>query len=436
MNYDESMKYINKAGHFGRSYGLKRIERILSYLQNPHEKIKAIHIAGTNGKGSTTAMISNILVESGFKVGMYTSPYLENFEERIQINNENIPKDRLAEVMTKVKSAIEKVESEGYEAPNQFEIITSAMFKYFAEEDIDYAVIEVGLGGRLDATNVLTPLISVITSISYDHMAILGNTLGEIAFEKCGIIKYGVPTVTYRQTDEVYSVIEDSAKTKESELFTVNEEGKFVDVISSASVYQSATFEISGTSETIDLSLLGNYQLLNCSLALKAVEVLEKIENLKISIDDKKAALKNVKWPGRLEVMNVSPLVVIDGAHNIDGITKLSESVKSYFKYDRLILILGILVDKEVESMIKVICPMADKIIAVAPHSDRAESSQSLMNKIAEVNKNVEAVEGYEEAFIEARKSSSEKDIIVICGSLYMIGDMRGIIKNNLKNNN
>ena len=170
MNYDESMKYINKAGHFGRSYGLKRIERILSYLQNPHEKIKAIHIAGTNGKGSTTAMISNILVESGFKVGMYTSPYLENFEERIQINNENIPKDRLAEVMTKVKSAIEKVESEGYEAPNQFEIITSAMFKYFAEEDIDYAVIEVGLGGRLDATKILTPIIAVITSKSYDHM--------------------------------------------------------------------------------------------------------------------------------------------------------------------------------------------------------------------------------------------------------------------------
>lgn len=436
MNYDESMEYINKAGHFGRSYGLKRIERILSHLKNPHEKIKAIHVAGTNGKGSTTAMISSILIESGFKVGMYTSPYIEKFEERIQINNENIPKDRLAKVMTEVRSAIEKVQGEGYEAPNQFEIITATMFKYFEEENIDYAVIEVGLGGRLDSTNVLTPLLSVITSISYDHMSILGNTLGEIAFEKCGIIKHGIPTVTCRQKGEVYDVIKNSAKAKESELFTADKEGKLLDVISSESVYQRAVFEINGNSETIDLPLLGNHQLLNCSLALKAIEVLENIENLNISIDDKKTALKNVKWPGRLEVMNISPLVVIDGAHNIDGITKLAESINSYFKYDRLILILGILVDKDVESMINVICPMADKIIAVAPHSDRAESSQNLMHKIANVNENVEAVEGYEEAFTKGRKYCGEKDIIVICGSLYMVGEMRNIIKESLKNNN
>lgn len=434
MNYDESMEYINKAGYFGRSYGLKRIERILSHLGNPHENIKAIHIAGTNGKGSTTAMISSILVESGFKVGMYTSPYLENFEERIQINNKNIPKDRLAEVMTKVKAAIEKVENEGYEVPNQFEIITCAMFKYFDEEDIDYAVIEVGLGGRLDATNVLTPLISVITSISYDHMAILGNTLNEIAFEKCGIIKRGVPVVTYRQTNEVYNVIKDSAKAKGSKLFTVNKEGKFIDTISTTSVYQRAIFDINGVDEIIELSLLGNYQLLNCSLALKTIEVLENIEKINIPVSHKKAALKNVKWPGRLEVMNLSPLVVIDGAHNIDGITKLSESIKSYFKYERLILIIGILVDKQVENMINVICPMADRIIAVAPHNDRAESSQNLRCKIAGVNKNVSAVESYDEAFSEAMNYSTSKDMISICGSLYMIGDMRGIITRTLKN--
>lgn len=434
MNYAESMEYINKAGHFGRSYGLKRIERILSYLGNPHENIKAIHIAGTNGKGSTTAMISSILVESGFKVGMYTSPYLENFEERIQINNKNIPKDRLAEVMTKVKASIEKVENEGYESPNQFEIITCAMFKYFNEEDIDYAVIEVGLGGRLDATNVLTPLISVITSISYDHMSILGDTLNEIAFEKCGIIKQGVPVVTYKQTDEVYNVIKDSAKVKESKLFTVNKEGKFIDTISTTSIYQRAIFHINGVDEMIELSLLGNYQLLNCSLALKTIEVLEKIEQININVNIKKAALKNVKWPGRLEIMNLSPLVVIDGAHNIDGITKLSQSIKSYFKYERLILIIGILVDKQVENMINVICPMADRIIAVAPHNDRAESSQNLRCKIAGVNKNVSAVESYDEAFAEAMNYSTSKDMISICGSLYMIGDMRGIITRTLKN--
>lgn len=435
MNYAESMVYINKAGHFGRSYGLKRIERILNYLGNPHENIKAIHIAGTNGKGSTTAMISKILVESGFKVGMYTSPYIEDFEERIQINNKNITKNRFAEIMTNVKLAIEKVENDGYESPNQFEITTCAMFKYFNEEDIDYAVIEVGLGGRLDATNVITPLISVITSISYDHMSILGDTLKEIAFEKCGIIKHGVPVVTYKQDDEIYSVIKDSAKIKEGKLFTVDNEGKKINVISNTSVYQRISAHIDGKDEIIDLSLLGNYQLLNCSIALKTIEVLEKIENIKISINDKKAALKNVKWPGRLEVMNVEPLVVIDGAHNIDGITKLSQSIKSYFNYGKLILILGILVDKEIESMIKIICPMADKIIAVSPHIDRAENSKNLKEKIFCVNKNVEDIESYEEAFAKARNYSTKKDIIVFCGSLYMIGDMRRIIKNTLKNN-
>lgn len=190
MNYDEAMEYIVTASRFGMNLGLDRIEKVLEFLGNPHKDTKFIHIGGTNGKGSTTAMISSVLKEAGFKVGMYTSPYLEEFEERIQINGENIDKDDLAVLMGDVKKAIDKVMELGYESPTQFEIITALMFYYFSKKKVDYAVLEVGLGGRLDATNVVLPEVVVLTSISLDHMNILGNTIEEIAKEKCGIIKH------------------------------------------------------------------------------------------------------------------------------------------------------------------------------------------------------------------------------------------------------
>ncbi|NYC31630.1 folylpolyglutamate synthase/dihydrofolate synthase [Clostridium saccharobutylicum] len=214
MTYEEAMNYISSVGRFGSNYGLERTFRLLELIGNPHEKIKLIHIAGTNGKGSTTAMITKILRGFGYKVGMYTSPYLEEFEERMQINGINIPKDILVNLLEKVKIAINKVIEEGYEHPTEFEIITALMFLYFYNEKVDYGVIEVGLGGRLDSTNVLTPEVSVITSISFDHINILGNTLEEIAKEKAGIIKEGVPVVLYPQEKEVEEIILNIAKEK------------------------------------------------------------------------------------------------------------------------------------------------------------------------------------------------------------------------------
>ena len=195
MKYQEAMKYITEVGNFGSSYGLERTYKLLELLDNPQDKLKIIHVAGTNGKGSTTAMITSMLKGCGYKVGMYTSPFLEEFEERIQINGENIPKEKLAQLITKIKYAVDKVIEEGYNHPTEFEIITVLMFLYFATEEVDFAVVEVGLGGRLDSTNVITPILSVITSISFDHTNLLGNTLEEIAAEKAGIIKSCIPTV-------------------------------------------------------------------------------------------------------------------------------------------------------------------------------------------------------------------------------------------------
>ncbi|NRT46339.1 folylpolyglutamate synthase/dihydrofolate synthase [Clostridium beijerinckii] len=199
MTYKDAMDYITSVGKFGSNYGLERTFRILELLGNPHEKLKLIHIAGTNGKGSTTAMISKILIGMGYKVGMYTSPYLEEFEERIQINGSNISKKSLVDLVEEIKLVVNKVIEEGYEHPTEFEIITALMFLYFYREKIDYGVIEVGLGGRLDSTNVLTPKVSVITSVSLDHINILGDNLKDIAKEKAGIIKENVPVVLYPQ---------------------------------------------------------------------------------------------------------------------------------------------------------------------------------------------------------------------------------------------
>lgn len=429
MNYNEAMSYIENTAKFGSNFGTERTEKILELLGNPHKELKCIHIAGTNGKGSTTAMISKILIEAGFKVGMYTSPFIEEFEERIQINGQNIPKCDLAKVVTKVSEAVEKVIELGYEHPTEFEIITCAMFLYYYEEKVDYAVIEVGLGGRMDSTNVITPLVSVITSISFDHMQILGNTLDKIAFEKGGIIKEKVPVVLYPQEKEAEEVIRKICEEKNSDLILVNRDSvEYVDKDLSNEYYQNFIVKTKENRYEVQLSLLGTHQILNCSVALHTIDELIK-QGINIKKQHIYKALKEVKWPGRLEIMRKNPLVVLDGAHNIDGITNLKNSVERYFKYNKMVLILGILADKQVEDMVSTITPMAHKIIAVTPHSYRAENSNILMQVIKKHNENCEAMDDYEEAYKKALSYCNEDDLILISGSLYMIGDMRKVVK-------
>ena len=433
MNYTETMKYIKDTAKFGSNYGLSRTEKILELLGNPHKNLKCIHVAGTNGKGSTTAMISKMLLENGYKVGMYTSPFLEEFEERIQVDGQNIPKEDLAQVVTKVSRAVMQVVELGYEQPTEFEIITCAMFLYFYEQEVDFAVVEVGLGGRLDSTNVIIPLVSVIVSISYDHMNILGNSLTEIAGEKAGIIKEKVPVVLYPQEPEVESLIEDICKERNSKLTKVSKlSAEFLGIVEEDKLKQRVNIKTSNDSyKDIKLSLLGKHQLLNCAMAL---QVIEKVREKGFAISDKKIyeALSKVKWHGRLEILNKSPLVVIDGAHNIDGIKKLKESVETYFNYDKMVLILGILADKQVENMIKTIVPMASKVIAVTPNSERGKLSEELRDIILKYNSECEAFESYEEAYKKASSYCTDKDLLLVSGSLYMIGDMRGIIVKNL----
>lgn len=433
MNYKEAMNYIEGIGKFGSKYGLERTLRLLELLGNPQEKIKIIHIAGTNGKGSTTAMVTKMLRGAGFKTGMYTSPYLEEFEERIQINGENIPKDKLTLLIEEVKAVIEKVAEEGYEYPTQFEIITAIMFLYFYREKVDYAVVEVGLGGKLDSTNVIIPEVSVITSISLDHMDLLGDTLGKIAREKCGIIKNEVPVVSYPQKEEAAKVIKSVSKENNSILRSINSNDVKLVGINYEEVYQEVEVNTINNVYKVKLPLLGEHQILNLAVALNTIEVLFEKNNINIDTNLIENSLRDVKWIGRLEVLNKKPLVVIDGAHNIDGIRALRKNSEIYFKYNKMYLILGILADKQVGEMIEEITPKACKVFAVTPHSERAALCQDLKSEIVKFNKNVEAFESYKEAFESAFNEAQEDDLILVSGSLYMIGDMRKVINTFLK---
>ncbi|MDU4325507.1 bifunctional folylpolyglutamate synthase/dihydrofolate synthase [Clostridium disporicum] len=426
MRYEEAMKYITEVGNFGSNYGLERTHKLLEYLGNPEKELKFIHIAGTNGKGSTTSMITEILMGSGYKVGMYTSPFIEEFEERIQINRNNIPKETLAALMDEVKLSVDKVIEDGYNHPTEFEIITVLMLLYFKRENIDFGVIEVGLGGTLDSTNVITPILQVITSISFDHTNLLGNTLEEIAREKAGIIKKGIPTVIYPQQEEALNVIKNKCFEMDSELYIASSDNlKFESVVNDDKPYQLLKYN-----DEIDilLPLLGEHQIINLSVAMKTIEVLNNRNITDISIDNITKSIKSVIWKGRLEVLSNNPYVVIDGAHNIQGIQTLSKNIKKYFEYDNLYLILGILADKDVEEMIKVITPMAKKVYAVTPNSIRAELAEDLKKEIIKYNENCQAYDDYKEAYLTALNDADENDLILASGSLYMVGDMRKII--------
>ena len=427
MRYEEAMKYITEVGNFGSNYGLERTYKLLEYMGNPEKSLKFIHIAGTNGKGSTTSMITEILMGAGYKVGMYTSPFIEEFEERIQINRNNIPKEKLASLMDEVKAAVDKVIEDGYSHPTEFEIITVLMLLYFKKENIDFGVIEVGLGGTLDSTNVITPVLQVITSISFDHTNLLGNTLEEIAREKAGIIKSGIPTVIYPQKEEALKVIENKCSEMNSKLYIANcDNFKFENVVNEDRPYQLLKYN---NEVDILLPLLGEHQITNLSVAMTAIEVLNNINITNILLDSIVKSIKKVKWKGRLEVLSKNPYVVIDGAHNIQGIETLSRNIKKYFKYENLYLILGILADKDVQEMIKVIAPMAKKIYAVTPNSIRAELAEDLKREIIKYNENCEAYDDYKEAYLTAINDANENDFVLASGSLYMIGDMRKIIR-------
>lgn len=426
----DTLKYLEGLRVLGSNYGLERTERLLELLGNPHKKIKLIHIAGTNGKGSTSAILGRILIEHGYKVGYFNSPHLEDIEETICINEENIKEEDFISLINEIKPYVEKVVEEGFNHPTEFEVLTCIMFLYLYRNSVDFGVIEVGLGGRLDSTNVLTPILSIITSISLDHTNILGDTIEEITNEKVGIIKDNIPVITCNQKEEALKVIVNKAINTKSELIIANLNNyKFIGV-NNNKISQRISVKLKDKDEELNLSLLGKHQIINLSLAIEGIKELENLKYINLDIDKIKSAVEKVKWKGRLEVLSKNPYIVLDGAHNTSGVEFLKSNLSEYFIYSKLYLILGVLADKEVEKMVKVLAPLASEIYTLTANSVRAEGAEELKNIVKKYNDNCIAFNDYLDAINYAKSKAKEDDLILASGSLYMIGALRNIMKN------
>ena len=428
MKDKSTLEYLESLRTLGSNYGLERTERLLELMGNPHKKLKLIHIAGTNGKGSTSAILGTILMEHGYKVGFFNSPHLEEIEETIRINTENIKEEDFVSLINEIKPFVNQVVEEGFNHPTEFEVLTCIMFLYLYRQDVDFGIIEVGLGGRLDSTNVLTPILSIITSISFDHMNILGSTIEEITKEKAGIIKKNIPIITCMQKDEAIKVITETSIKKGCELSIINSNSyRFLNIDNESIITQRILIKFRGKEETLNLSLLGSHQIINLSLALEALKELENLNYIKVDIDKIKAATKKVKWKGRLEILKENPYIVIDGAHNVDGIKYLKKNIKDYFKYKNLYLILGVLADKEVDKILEIITPLAKEVCTITPNSNRAKSSNDLRVLAEKYNENSLGFDDYDEAVKYSLSKANNEDLILACGSLYMVGKIREV---------
>lgn len=427
MKYSEALAYINDKDKFGSRLGLTSISKLMELLGNPQDSLKVIHVAGTNGKGSTSSYLANSLKSAGYNVGLFTSPYLERFNERVQINGVDIPDDSLGRITGAVKEAADKMVKSGLEHPTTFEIITAIGFIYFKEEEVDYVVLEVGLGGRYDSTNVIkSSLASVITSIDYDHINELGDTLGKIAYQKAGIIKENGLVISYDQEKEAEDVINQVAEELGAEIYI----SKNSNVEISNESDRGNIFNLRYKDEhlqSIKTSMIGEYQVYNASLAVTTLLVLREKGLIEISNEAIYEGISNTRWNGRLEVMRREPIFIIDGAHNVQGIEHLAKALK-LFSYDKLILGIGILKDKDVDHMIEKLIPLADIVVTTEVKMPRKLEAEELASKISKYNENVYVEKEIKDAIGKAFSLAEKDDLILFGGSLYLIGEVRTLV--------
>lgn len=410
MNYKEALDYIHTRNKFGIKLGLEATSNLLDKIGNPHKKLKFAHIAGTNGKGSTTSYISDILMSAGYKVGKFISPYVYSFTERIQINNCEISENDLAECTTVVRNAIE----EHNLTPTEFEVVTAIGLLYFERQKCDYVALEVGMGGRFDATNVIpAPLVAVITSISIDHTEYLGNTIADIAFEKCGIIKTGSRVVAYADNPaDADEVIKKTTMDKNVTLTIPDKK----DIIISNQGIEGTDFEYKG--EKYHINMLGKHQVYNAVNAIEAVKIL--------GVDEKfiKKGLEYTKFRGRLEIISKNPVIIQDGAHNYSGVTALYDALKSYFSDKKIIVVMAMLKDKEYEKCISTIAPVVHTFIATEANNPRKATAEEIADTAKKFIENVHSEADVNKAIAYAKKICDKDSIICVCGSLYLLGDV------------
>jgi dihydrofolate synthase/folylpolyglutamate synthase len=425
--YKQTIEWLYDLHLFGIKFGLKKIEKLLEFLDNPQDSLRIIHVGGTNGKGSVCAMLSSILTDAGFRVGVNTSPHLSEFTERIQINGEHISKAKVIEYANLLKDIREKVNSEtefGY--ATYFEVVTAMALQYFADNKVDYVILEVGLGGTFDATNVVMPIISVITNIGLDHTEHLGDTLTSIAENKAGIIKPRIPVLTSNNDQEIVNVISKVCSKCNSQLYQLGKDIQY-NLLESATdrtiiKYNGKNFNIS----KLTIPLIGKHQAENAAVAVGVIDLLslDNSKKWKISEGNIKNGLENTHWPGRLEIMQKAPLVLLDGAHNQTGAATLNGAIE-LFKYKNLSMVFGCSEEKNINSILHEILQKANKLYITQADIRRAAKPDQILKVIEKYDIKKIVVPDVKQAVKLAIDKSDPDDMVCVCGSLFVVGEAR-----------
>ena len=423
MNHQETLAYLYGLERFGMVFGLENISRLLQVLDDPHRALQVIHVGGTNGKGSVSAMMASVLQEGGYRVGLYTSPHLVSFTERIQINGAEITWEEVVKLTDLLRG---KIEEEGI--PQRFtffDFTTALALYYFSHQKVDVTILEVGLGGRLDSTNVVRPLITVITNVERDHYQILGERIEDIAREKAGIVKHGIPLISGASQSEVIDILEDICRKYDAPMRLKGRDFEGEQTTRRTLNFHGCRWHLKG----IQLGISGSFQIENAAIALGALEALGE-RGYGVEKDSIYRGLATVRWPGRLELVQKTPQILLDGAHNHAAARSLRKALQEDFDYHHLYMIMGIMEDKEVSAILSELAPLADILIASNPHNPRALSAQ----QIAEIAQNycneVKVINDVGEGMEYAQEVAEEDDLIIVAGSLFTVGEARNHLLN------
>lgn len=423
INMTNAEKYYHSLLTFGMMPGLDRIKILLERLGNPEKSLRCIHVAGTNGKGTVCSFLASVLKEAGYKTGLYTSPYIVDFRERIRVDGEMISETDLEKVTDTVRIEIEKLRSEDI-IITEFEAVTAAAFLYYKNIGCDFVILETGLGGRFDATNVIErPLVSVITSISLDHVKILGNTIAEIAYEKCGIIKKNCPVVTCSsQNTDALKVIKEQSRIRNSELH-------FADISQFKIISEDITgSKISYNGREVFVPFPGKHQTENCITAIECINALKK-QGISVSAKAIKNGIAQTKNPARCEIVSSSPFVIFDGCHNEDSAKALKSVIENNLKGRRINAVMGMMEDKDVSSVLKLLTPYFDMVFAVTPSNPRSMKSEKLAELIKNSGTHAVSFDNELDGLKAAVEKTGKDDVLIVCGSLYLCSDLYNYFK-------
>lgn len=429
MDYQQSLAYLDELNTFGIRLGLSRMEELCARLGNPERAYQTIHVAGTNGKGSVTQMLDAVYRAAGIRCGRYLSPHLVAYTERVSAGGEDISEERFAALLTRVRRAADAMVADGHEHPTQFEALTALAFLYFAEEKVEVAIIETGLGGLLDSTNVIDPVLTIITNVAMDHADRCGGTLAGIAAHKAGIIKEGVPLIT-AASGEPLEIILARAEEMNADVFVYGEDFSG-EMIFPAGGGQSVAFHsvVCREPAPFDLALAGTYQAENAALVIMAAQLLER-EDARVTEAAVRTALRTVRHPARFELLSwAAGTAVVDGAHNPAGMAALRAGLDAYFPEERRVFLLGILRDKDIDTMLSLLLRPGDAVVTARPNSDRAAGADVVAAVAAAMGLETVACGDVQTALVEAERRARDGRLLVVCGSLYLVGSVRRLLR-------